>query len=511
MTTLALPVTGMAQGVSAEPLFREDGPFSQLVSSARFYENAKHEAGALKFYRLAVKKAQTDAERAEANLGVARNTLIRYGNPNPAIDGTHKIEAYRTALNQAGAPTSAKIAAHLGIAETQAALGKYDDALVSLAPVLAMAEITAAEKATALLLNGKILLDNKRYDEARNKFAQVIVSPIITPEQKIEVYRTVARSFFQQGNLNSGIAEIAKINALPGFTDEQRADIHIANGKLIADEGQWPAARAEYERVAVLANASAEKNTQALQLIGDSYNKEKQYVKAREAWNQVLGMKGGQNQAKSLWRSIAASYFAEKNYPAAREAYEKRLKVPGLEMPDFIQTFQLIANTHVEEKQYAKAREVLTNITGYAAPATSPLTLLQYKLRQQLDIANVYRSEGDFTKAGEVYVAILQDVPVAKTSQPSFFHQVRDQVQVAADTLATNKDSMAAAYSIYEALEKLYPYEKDDAEAFIGMGNIQVAQGKTAEARAQYQKAYDLRKNYAEGKLAQEKLRGLGG
>ena len=60
--------------------------------------------------------------------------------------------------------------------------------------------------------------------------------------------------------------------------------------------------------------------------------------------------------------------------------------------------------------------------------------------------------------------------------------------------------------ALYEALEKHHPYEKEDAEANLGMGDILLAQGKREEARAKYQKAFELRKTYDEGKLAQQKL-----
>ena len=43
------------------------------------------------------------------------------------------------------------------------------------------------------------------------------------------------------------------------------------------------------------------------------------------------------------------------------------------------------------------------------------------------------------------------------------------------------------------------------------MGDILLAQGKKAEARAKYQKALELRANYDEGKLAKQKLAQLGG
>ena len=82
-------------------------------------------------------------------------------------------------------------------------------------------------------------------------------------------------------------------------------------------------------------------------------------------------------------------------------------------------------------------------------------------------------------------------------------------IKQAADKLAKDPATLAAAYTLYEGLEKFYPYELQKAEALIGMGDVLVAQGKTTEARAKYEKAVELRKNFDEGKIAQEKLNRL--
>ena len=90
---------------------------------------------------------------------------------------------------------------------------------------------------------------------------------------------------------------------------------------------------------------------------------------------------------------------------------------------------------------------------------------------------------------------------------PSFAYDARNVVKKAAGEMAKVKESMDAAYTLYEAWEKLYPHDYNKAEAHMGMGDILLAQGKPVEAKAKYQLVVDKRKTYDDGKIAQEKIR----
>jgi hypothetical protein len=121
--------------------------------------------------------------------------------------------------------------------------------------------------------------------------------------------------------------------------------------------------------------------------------------------------------------------------------------------------------------------------------------------------------EGDVPQAIARYQAVLDHIKdftgTLMGVKPSEHYEAPKTVKAAADKLAIEPATMGNAYTIYEALEAFYPYELQKAEALIGMGDILVAQGKPLNARTKYEKAVQLRKNYAEGKLAQEKLNAL--
>ena len=502
----SMTLTGGTPSRASGLLFREDANFKGLISAAEYYEKANRPAEAAHYYRLAIKRAANDAERAQAHLGVAKYTPIRYSHTAEKDFGVDKIAAYQNVVTLPDAPATAKIEAYFGKAEVQAATTQYDAALTSLKALAEIPEATPEQKRKALLWRGEILVQAKRYDEARTTLADLIKAPDAKFEENLAAHQAIARSHLRQVNFTDALAEIARINALPGPTDEQRADIHIANGTMLAEAGHHKAARDEYAKVAVLADATVEKNFVARYKIGESYFNEKNYLSAREAWTQAVELRGAEKHAADVWKAIGIANVFEKNYEKAREAYQKWLAVPTLDFKGKVLAWQHIAASYTEEKKYAEAREALGNISKLAPANATFWDNLQFKLRQEFDIADVYRTEGDFTRAGETYVAILQDVPVSTTLQPPFYNEAREQVQKAAGALAKDKASMTAAYTVYEALEKVYPYAKQDAEAFLGMGDILLAQGKPAEAKEKYQKALELRKTYDEGKLAQEKI-----
>ncbi|HEX2614695.1 MAG TPA: hypothetical protein VHL10_04320, partial [Nitrososphaera sp.] len=93
----------------------------------------------------------------------------------------------------------------------------------------------------------------------------------------------------------------------------------------------------------------------------------------------------------------------------------------------------------------------------------------------------------------------------------SYYYDARNQVKAAADEMAKEAASMDAAFYLYEAWEKLFPYEFNKGEANMAMGDILVAQGKKDEAKAKYQRVIELRQNYDDAKIAQQKIDKLDG
>ena len=483
----------------------DNAAFSQIMKSAGFYEQRQQSGIARGYYEQALQKAQTAGERAQAQLGIARNMGLKGANGAP--DGSAQIAAFRKVLEMPEVSADAQADAHLSIAQAYAETKRYEDAHTTLKTVLALADISAAQRNKALMWDGQVLIELKRYADAYDQLNKYIEAPEPDMDEKIIAHRNLARSYLVQNQTTQARAELAKTVAFPDLKDNKIADIHIANGDFLSARGFGAAARDEYVQVAVLTNADVVKSVLARFQMGQAYFREKNYAAARETWTPMIGMRGAEQHLPALWKAIGQSYELEKNFPQARAAYEKWLAAPGLDINNKVAAWQAIAGTHTQEKNYRQAREVLANIGQGALPGSD------LYLQQQFDIANVYRSEGDFTQAAARYVDALNSVTqyyAALSDKPLVYYTVRDIVWKAVREIDKKPPSQTAAYTIYEALEKNSPYEKQKADAFLGMGDILLAQSKREEARAKYTKALELRKNFDEGKIAAEKLKALG-
>lgn len=483
----------------------DNADFSQVMKSAGYYEQRQQSGLARGYFEQALQKAQTVGERAQAQLGIARNMPLKGVNGTP--DGSVQIAAFRKVLEMPEVSVDAQADAHLGIAQAYAATKRHEDAHAELKTVLALADISAAQRNKAFAWDGSILIELKRYAEAQAQLTKYIAAPEPDIDEKILAHRSLACVYFVQNQTSSARAELAKTIAFPDLKDNKIADIHIGNGDFLSEHGFGAAARDEYAQVAVLANADYTKNILARFQIGQAYFREKNYAAARETWTPMIEMRGAGEHLPALWKAIGQSYEKEKNFSQARAAYEKWLAAPQLKLQYKIEAWETIANTHVHEKNYAAAREVLGNVGQSALPGTD------LYLRQQFDVANVYRAEGDFPQAAARYVDALNSVTqyyAGFNDKPLLYYTVRDIVWKAVREMDKKSEARTAAYTIYEALEKNSPYEKQKADAFLGMGDMLLAQGKREEAKAKYAKALELRKNFDEGKLAQEKLKALG-
>src|SRR5688500_13725887 len=126
---IMLPAIVVALSTLFAGIDRARADFAQSMGTGASYASRGMTGMAVASYDEAFKQAQNDEQRAEAQLAAAKKTQIRYGKPDPATDGNLKIAAYQKVLGLPGAPSKFKADAHLGIAETQAQLEKFDAAL----------------------------------------------------------------------------------------------------------------------------------------------------------------------------------------------------------------------------------------------------------------------------------------------------------------------------------------------------------------------------------------------
>lgn len=500
------PTLVRAQDAPAAPA--ENTVFKANMSLARTSEK-NNKGVALTYYKKALEKALTDDEKAQAQLGIGNNITIRPKNDDPRGDNAARLAAYQAVLDLPGASAAQKITARLGIAEGDFQLEQHEAAQGNFQTVIESTEATDEQKIKARQLSGETLIALKRYDEARARLGAITINDKASRLQKTAAHRTIARSYLRQDKTFEAQAEIKKL-AAPGLKDEEAVQVYLSSGDFFREEKKPVLARASYEMIPALSAASGEANIKALLQIGATYFDEKNYAKAREIWAFIPSMRGAGKLTRDAWHSTGVAYTEEKNYAAAREAFSKWREASTSDVPAQVSAWEIIASTFLEEKNYPAARESLANVSKLGANLFNIHDKAQLNLREKMGLVQVYRVEGDFTQAATFSKQILDATPISNT-MPLYYYEAHKQVKATAEAMAKERVSMDAAYTLYEALEKHYPYEFNKGEANMAMGDILVAQGKKDEAKAKYQRVIELRKNYDDAKIAQGKIDKLDG
>jgi tetratricopeptide (TPR) repeat protein len=159
----------------ATPARADNAAFSQVMKAADFYEQRRQSGIARGYFEQALAKAQTSSERAQAQLGIARNMPLKGANGAP--DGSAQIAAFRKVLEMPEVSADAQADAHLGIAQAYFQTKRYEDAHTTLNAVLALADISAAQRNKALMWDGQVLVELKRHAEAHAQLTKYIEAP----------------------------------------------------------------------------------------------------------------------------------------------------------------------------------------------------------------------------------------------------------------------------------------------------------------------------------------------
>ncbi len=485
-----------------------DAEFKNFINQARSFDT-KNPGAAQGYYKKALEKAQSDEQKAEAQLGLGNSTPLRAKSDDPKNENAARLSAFQAVLDLTGATTVQKNAARLGLALTQFQTEQYETALSNYQSLVDSAEATPAQKNTAQIGGGETLLALKRFDDARTRLEAFLKANTGSPAQNTVAHRLIALSYLGQNNGTAAQVVMKKLAAVPSLKDEQIAVIYRTTGDFFREQKQPALSRAAYEMIPPLADASIKANIEALMKIGLTYFDEKNFGKAREIWAAVLDMRGGQESTADVWQFTGVAYAHEKNYVAAREAGGK-WRDATTNIPTKVSAWETIASTFLEEKNYAGARDALANIGKLGITLPNPHDKAQLNLRQKVGVVQVFRQEGDFVQAAATLKEILAAVPIG-AGDPSYYYEARKQYKAVADEMAKDKASMDAALGLYEAWEKFYPYEFNKGEANMAMGDILAAQGKKDEAKAKYQRVIELRKNYDDAKIAQSKMDKLDG
>jgi tetratricopeptide (TPR) repeat protein len=512
--SLLLTACFILRGQAQEPAVLQ-AQFKENINFARRYEDKQPDV-ALEYYKRALKAAQDDVQKADAQLGIGKTTTLHpKGETDPKNENAARLAAFQTALDLPGASAAQKHQARLGIGETQYSLEQYEAALAHFETVANDATGAQPDQRNRGTLGaGETMLALKRYDQTRARLQQFVeankdnTTDAVLKSYKTIAHQLIARSYLQQENPRMALIEMKKMVA-PTMKDSEAAQIYLNNGDFFRGEKQPALARASYELVPALADLPVVENCKALMRIGATYYDEKQYAKAREIWSHVPETRGVTTKhIGDAWHSIGVTYSEEKNYDKAREAFGQWRDVSDL--PTKLKAVETIASMYLQEKKYDEARQALTGIGALSVNTVNLHDKAQLDLRQKLTTALIYREEGNFTQATTLYKEILTATPISDT-QPSYYYDTHRQVKAGADEMAKVPASMDAAYAIYEAWETHHTSKFNKGEANMAMGDILAAQGKKEEAKAKYLRVIELRKTYDDAKIAQQKIDKLDG
>lgn len=187
----------------------------------------------------------------------------------------------------------------------------------------------------------------------------------------------------------------------------------VQQARAFFESNDYPAARKSLD-AAVAASETPEEKAETFLRVGKTYEKEKNIVKAREAFQQVLTVAGATTKQKMQARAgITGGYLQEKRFPEAREqtaliiaevAHETDSKEESPEDRKIaVDTLRLgIAATYEDEGKPDVAE------TEYAKIANDDQITPALRWTAQINTAEFAFKRGDFTEARARFVKASQ-------------------------------------------------------------------------------------------------------
>ena len=266
--------------------------------------------------------------------------------------------------------------------------------------------------------------------------------------------------------------------------DSEKLKARLGMGLSLVRSGKSADGRAILEELVARTAPTRDALAAALEGIGDSYLREREYEPAIVAYEGVVETKGANPMyAARGWTKTGQAEYARARYGEARCAYEAAVRVPRVGAFHLKDAWPGIGDCYRAEGRYADAREAYRQATE--AKSADEAT----KLRAEAAIGHSYYEEGDFVAAAAAYETVL-----AKPRTPGVWRIVervdticRRQLHKADALLEAN--NTASAFAEYKkTVGMLWVEEHHRASALLGMGNCLAAQRKWDEARAQYSK-----------------------
>ena len=213
-------------------------------------------------------------------------------------------------------------------------------------------------------------VEAQHYDAAR-KDLEAAATLAKTAVDKGSAWLAIGETYKEEGNGTAERLALDKVFAMRDAAVADRLQAHLDMGLSYLKAGQTSNARDDFQEIRDNKEYELAPHDKVSlgYLIGDTYQQEKNYARAREEFSRVLS--SGLNDAdtpvllQNIQENYAECYLAEGNYAQARTEFDKILNLVidttlsaenQIALLDIKQTARLrIGQSYLEEKNYVQA------------------------------------------------------------------------------------------------------------------------------------------------------------
>lgn len=178
----------------------------------------------------------------------------------------------------------------------------------------------------------------------------------------------------------------------------EKSSILLKIGQTYQNEKKYVSSRQAWQEVLTLKGVPSEDTIAARYAIGGSFLEEKQFQAARDAWQPVIEDALVLPQTRITFQmAVATSFGAESKWPQAREALQKVIKNPATDLSTRAIAQQLLGDTYFSTQQWKEALDEFRSVTELSGLTPTLVASAQSRLIQ------TYRAMGDQGRADEEF------------------------------------------------------------------------------------------------------------
>ena len=450
-------------------------------------------AGAREDFNVGLGLTKDNNERIDALLKVAE-TYIKEKNYAQAV------ETFNTILAKEKPDDNMKVDVHLKIADTYIKERNYDKAIDAFEAVLKMKEAGPIDRVFTQFKIGDTCVTGKDYVKAREAYARILSMPATNLVDKFEANKRIGDTYRTEKNYEKAReAYKSALNVADVNPYSKASLLHVIAGTYEAEE-RYEEARKVYARILDTGLEAWTYIKPAYIKIGETYRKEKNFVKEREYYGEMaIWAKEKPSSIGQLTYGITAqadvlrltgdSYWEEGDKETAKEYYLQFLETGKVKLADNLvkQVEERVGKNRPSEylrqadglffeRDYEKA------IEEYAKVLQSDESSLRQKTVAYIKTGDIYLAQEDYNKARAEYLK------VSRMKDATGIEKARAQMLI------------GDSYSI----EQNYKQARNEYAKVFGMKGI--GSPEKIEAQARIAEMYRAEYNYTQARVEYGKM-----